>query len=106
MWLRRLPVSVRPQELCSAYPRVANRIALCWDDLTLVDVVFNELLLDRRGGRAGFPSVVASELLRLHALHERRLATAGLRRGAGVTKIVDSPVEVSTDPDVVDDPRR
>ena len=77
-------VSLRPLELCGAYPRVANRIALCWNDLALVDAVFNELLLDRRGGRAGFPSPVAVELLRLHALHERRLAAAGRRGGAGV----------------------
>ena len=83
-WLRQLPVSVRPKELCGVYPRLANRIALCWDDLALVDEIFNELLLDRRGGRAGFPSLVAAELLRLHALHERRLAAAGLRRAVGL----------------------
>ena len=81
-WLRELPAALRPHHLCGAYPRVANRIALCWNDLTLVDVVFNELLLDRRGGRTGFPSAVAAELLRLHAFHERRLAAAGLRRSA------------------------
>ena len=75
-WVRGLPVNLRPLELCSAYPRVANRIALCWDDLALVDSVFNELLLDRRGGREGFPAKVAAELMRLHALHERRVAAA------------------------------
>jgi hypothetical protein len=75
-WLKELPPKLRPFELCRSFPRVANRIALCWNDLALVDTVFNELLVDRRGGREGFPSPVAAELLRLHAWCERRAAIA------------------------------
>jgi hypothetical protein len=51
---------------------VANRIALAWNDADLADGVFNELLLDRRGNRKGFPPAVAAEILRLHAYHEQR----------------------------------
>jgi hypothetical protein len=75
-WLKTLPPSLRPLELCRTYPRVANRIALCWNELPLIEAVFNELLVDRRGGRIGFPVPVAAELLRLHALCERRIAAA------------------------------
>lgn len=85
-WLRDLPAQMRPQQLCAVYPRVANRLALCWNDLALVDSVFNELLLDRRGGRAGFPATIAAELMRLHALHERRVIAAGWGRPTNVAR--------------------
>jgi len=75
-WMKGLPPRLRPLELCRTYPRVANRIALCWDELPLVEAVFSELLVDQRGGRIGFPVPVAAELLRLHAWCERRIAAA------------------------------
>ena len=71
-WNDNLPQQHRPHHLLSEYPRVANRIALRWDDPTLADRIFDELLTDRRGGRRGFPVAVAGELLQLHVLHERR----------------------------------
>lgn len=73
-WVRSLPVSMRPLELCNVYPRIANRIAAAWDDVALTHDVFNDLLTDQRGGRKGFASPIAAELLRLQALHERRPA--------------------------------
>ena len=79
-WLRSLPPTLRPMHLCNAFPRVANRIALAWSDPDLADSVFNDLLLDRRGNRKGFPPAVASEILRLHAYHEQR--SLRLRVGA------------------------
>lgn len=72
-WVRSLPVSLRPLELCNVYPRIANRLAAAWDDLAQTHDVFNDLLVDHRGGRKGFASPIAAELLRLQALHERRL---------------------------------
>ncbi len=72
-WVRTLPAAMRPLELCNVYPRIANRLARCWDDIGQTHEVFNDLLVDRRGGRKGFPSPIASELLRLQAFHERRL---------------------------------
>jgi hypothetical protein len=64
-WLRRLPAGRRPLHLCERFPRVANRIAWCWADATLADQVFDDLLVDRRGGREGFPRVIVVELRRL-----------------------------------------
>src|SRR4051812_22772886 len=49
-WLRRLPPARKPLRLCERFPRVANRIAWCWPDAALCAQVFDDLLLDRRGG--------------------------------------------------------
>ncbi|MEO6745447.1 MAG: hypothetical protein ABIS28_16125 [Caldimonas sp.] len=81
-WVRSLPAAMRPLELCNVYPRIANRLARCWDDIGQTHDVFNDLLVDRRGGRKGFPSPIASELLRLQAFHERRLTATVPKTGA------------------------
>lgn len=88
-WLRRLPSRERPLALCSLYPRVANRLAAVWDDPVQTEVVFDDLMIDRRGGRLGFAPLVASDLMRLHLLHEKRLepgegVEAGLADPTGV----------------------
>lgn len=57
----RLPV----QALCELYPRIANRIALCWPDQVLTERLLDQLLTDRRGGRKGFPALVYAELVAL-----------------------------------------
>jgi hypothetical protein len=75
-WMRALPARLRPLQMCNAYPRIANRIAGAWGDTEITDGVFNELLLDRRGGRKGFPPAIATEILRLHAYHEQRCFAA------------------------------
>ena len=74
-WLQQLPQAVRPSQLCVHYPRVANRIALCWSDPLLTEQVFDALLLSRRGKRKGFPPSVAAEMLRLRAFHSRHKGT-------------------------------
>jgi hypothetical protein len=73
-WLRRLPARERPLALCSMYPRLANRLAGVWEDQAQTEAVFEELMIDHRGGRLGFAPLVAGELMRLHRLHEKRLA--------------------------------
>ena len=74
-WLQMLPQPVRPSELCAHFPRVANRIALCWSDPLLTEQVFDALLLSQRGKRRGFPPRVAAEMLRLRAFHARHKGT-------------------------------
>lgn len=71
-WLRGLPARERPLALCSMYPRLANRLAAAWADPAQTEAVFEELMIDRRGGRLGFAPLVAAELMRLHRLHEKR----------------------------------
>ena len=72
-WLQRLPEAVQPHELCAHYPRIANRLAACWSDLGLIDHLLDELLVDRRPDRQGFPVTVMQEILRLYEFHDLRL---------------------------------
>ena len=70
-WLRKLPVGRRPMQLCTQYPRLANQIAWSWADPVRTRDLLDDLLVDRRGGRAGFPSIVAHELRRLRDFSSR-----------------------------------
>ncbi len=70
-WLQRLPARRRPYRLCTAYPRVANRIAWVWPDEAMTAQVLEDLLFDRRGGRSGFPHWVTRELRRLQEFNEQ-----------------------------------
>jgi len=72
VWLMSLPRLLRPAHLCVAYPRVVNRLALCWDDQSLTEHLLDDLLIGRRGNRKGFPRPVAEELMRLRRLHDSR----------------------------------
>ncbi|MBK9135902.1 MAG: hypothetical protein IPM15_16585 [Betaproteobacteria bacterium] len=71
-WLRALPSRRRPIRLCQLYPRVANRLAWCWRDAELATQVLDDLLQDRRGGRAGFPAPVVRELQRLAEFNQQQ----------------------------------
>jgi hypothetical protein len=67
-WVFSLAPEDRPEWTVLHFPRVVNRIARCWSDPELLEALFEELLVDRRGGRAGFPLQIQAELIRLHAL--------------------------------------
>lgn len=71
-WVDTLPASQRPLQLCSHYPRIANRLALCWPDPALTNRLFESLFLDQRGGRRGFPADVIAELVALRQLASQR----------------------------------
>jgi len=66
-WRDSLPAELQPRALCERYPRIANRLALCWSDPVLTDAVMRDLLTPRRGGRKGFPKEVRIELMALQA---------------------------------------
>jgi hypothetical protein len=70
-WRDKLPEGLRPNVLCESYPRIANRIALCWGDPVLTTMVMKDLLSDRRGGRRGFPVAIREELVALRDAAER-----------------------------------
>ena len=77
-WRDRLPAELRPTRLCESYPRVANRLALCWGDPVLTELLFRDLMNDRRGmrQRKGFPPPVQRELLALYDLAQRQATQA------------------------------
>lgn len=67
--------------LAKRFPHVVNRLAACWTAPFDVIDLLDELLLDRRGGRRGFPADALAELLALRRATMRR-ATARLRARA------------------------
>ncbi|HSQ79870.1 MAG TPA: hypothetical protein VLU54_01820 [Casimicrobiaceae bacterium] len=64
-WFGALPPEVSPHSLAMRFPRIVNLIASLWDDRHGAPKLFEDLLVDRRGGRAGFPPAVRHDLLRL-----------------------------------------
>ncbi|HEV8314188.1 MAG TPA: hypothetical protein VGQ23_14060 [Burkholderiaceae bacterium] len=77
-WLERLPDEMRPRELCTRFPRIANQLAACWDDIGLIDHLLQDLLIDRRGGREGFPAEVIKDLALLYEYHDLRLRSEAI----------------------------
>src|SRR5438105_2805264 len=68
-WSDTLPRRVRPYALCNLYPRIANAIAIKWRDKRALSAYFDELLVDRRRGRNGFPLDVLNDLCILRDYH-------------------------------------
>ena len=60
-----LDESLRPTVLAARYPRILNKVAELWRRPTLMDRYFDELLMDNRGDRQGFPLNILLELTTL-----------------------------------------
>ena len=71
-WAESLPEGQRPRQLLAAFPRVANRLGAGWHDRQARIAMLDELLVDRRGGRKGFPSAVSDEIAALRDLADHR----------------------------------
>ena len=78
-WAARLPVEVRPIQLMKQFARVANRVATTWRDADAFYFCIGDLLIDRRGGRRGFPPEVSRELFLLRDYFEALQARRGER---------------------------
>ena len=64
-WMAELPQHVRPNEMATRFPHIANALATCWPKPERCRGYFDDVLLDRRGDRKGFPGRVAMELAAL-----------------------------------------
>jgi len=64
-WMAALPESAKPKQLALRYARLANRLCKLWNDPAPCERLLDELMMDRRGGRQGFPLAVANELATL-----------------------------------------
>lgn len=69
-WIAGLPAEARPHRIALHFPHIANRFAQVWHSPNLTTAYFDELMLDRRGDRKGFPSDVALELTVLKRHHD------------------------------------
>lgn len=61
-WLQEIPQRLRPRQTAERYPHVVNRLAAVWSSPPAARKYFDDLLLDQRGGRQGFPWGIANEL--------------------------------------------
>ena len=68
-----------PAALEAKYSRVFGKIIAMWGT-TQLEEHFNDLIVDKRGGRKGFPPDVAADIILLSRLHERLLMTAGMKQ--------------------------
>jgi len=64
-WLFALPKEILPKMLAREYPRIINQIADRWEAPPACLKYLDELLIDERGTRQGFPKKIVFELNRL-----------------------------------------
>jgi hypothetical protein len=64
-WAANLPVPVQLPAMLQRLPRIANALARLWGDDVGLRLYLDELLIDRRGGRHGFPPDIHHELILL-----------------------------------------
>ena len=69
-FLAALPVTVRPLKLGEKYPRIVNTLGLLRGQPTSFRAYFNDLFVDHRGDRQGFPPDIEEELARLKIFFE------------------------------------
>ena len=68
-----LPVGVKPILMSIDFPHIVNKISELWARPILLDRYFEELSLDARGGRKGFPLGVALELANLREHYQTKV---------------------------------
>jgi len=69
-WMQLLPRHVQPLKTAERFPHVANGLAAAWQAPASCRAYFEQLLLDHRGNRKGFPKPVAAELAALKDYYE------------------------------------
>ena len=74
-----------PKNVEARYPRVFGKIMDNWDTPG-ADPVFEDLLMDKRGGRQGFPAEVMGEILLLGRIHDRIREIREEKAGRGQPK--------------------
>ncbi|HKE41172.1 MAG TPA: hypothetical protein VKG21_15140 [Casimicrobiaceae bacterium] len=98
LWAGDLPKPVRPIALILRLPRIANLLAANWKDPTAFYKYLGSLLIDRRGGRQGFPSEIRKELLSLRTAYPLRKVQRilGVAHQAPFNTTLASPVETQS----------
>lgn len=74
-WLASLPREARPNALARQYPRIVNRLAEIWKRPLQCERYIDDLMIDLRGGRQGFPPPVAAEIAALKVYFVRTANT-------------------------------
>ncbi len=71
-WASTLPIEIQPRSLLYKFPRIANLLAAMWPDPNSFRRYIDDLLVDKRGNRQGFPVDVLRELFELRAYYEQQ----------------------------------
>jgi hypothetical protein len=69
-WAATLPDATQPRALMQRFPRIANLLAAMWHDPSSLRRYMDDLLVDKRGNRQGFPADVLRELFNLRAHYD------------------------------------
>lgn len=69
-WVLTLPVEVWPLWLMKYFPRIANQFADTWGSRSACETLFEQLLMDQRGTRKGFPMTISREIMALKLYFE------------------------------------
>ena len=83
-WILNLAPDARPMHLADSIPRIANALAERWSDPEAAGEFVSDLLIDRRGGRRGFPPDIKKELVMLHLVLRRSQPRRRLSRLEGL----------------------
>jgi len=75
-FLASLDQSVRPYQLSVRFPRIANNLARLWQQPAELGRYLDDLFVDTRGNRQGFPLRILTELVALREL-SGGVATSG-----------------------------
>ena len=78
--LARLPPEVPLAQTAAEFPHVVNRLSVLWDDPGAFRKAIDDLLLDDRRQRQGFPFKVLLELTELRDFRARSCEPVGQRR--------------------------
>jgi hypothetical protein len=84
-FLSSLTDSVRPNQLAERYPRIVNKMATLWRRPTQMDQYFDELLIDKRGNRQGFPLGILMEIITLKEHYQSAAFPVGTSVWDGAT---------------------
>jgi len=57
-----MPPALRPAGTAQLFPRIANQLAALWKRPEEFAPYLSDLLIDKRGGRTGFPVAILREL--------------------------------------------
>src|SRR5262249_47212941 len=74
-WMATLPPDFQPRQTSEIFPRIANALAALWSAPEELTSYLDDLLVDKRGRRQGFPVRVLSELNALSAYNATFLTT-------------------------------
>jgi hypothetical protein len=78
-WAAKLPPDIRPMNLVRQFPRIGNFLAATWTSPDTLRPYLDELFVDRRGNRKGFPPDVMEELFALRNYYEELYPATGKR---------------------------